>query len=428
MFDRIKNSLKFKPFNTLAIVIIVVLFSTLHYGIIIHDFVRDHEPVAIHISESIKNGMCETAGFVTEHNFYVINHTKNKLYTIDHNDKSCVEVDNHDKLQEELHHKMLFNILVKEKENIKINIMFPCHVMFKIDDMTISIDIKGILGVENATIILFLILTILLMVFFKLSMIKQDTQIVNLKISAQEYVLSERTISFLVSIMHHKLNTPMKVIATKTRVLAETIAAHKDKTISDDVIKTSEQNYVQLHDAINSITKMTNKLKEYNELSQNETNVYNICMVATDTIGILKDDEFNIEIDYKTKLYDIDTDSIRSHEIIQIFINQIKFSLGQQFADNINFKIYKTSEDSITILYTDNGNQLEKRVLTLIKNRTDVSDLLNNEVEQDYIDLILNFNILNANKQSNIRLLSSNKNGNLFEIKLPTIKNKEILS
>jgi len=422
MFARFKRFFKGRQINTVVLLTTVVLFAISHYAIVINGFINDHAKLAYNIKQTTQQGHCVKSTYIMEHNVYITNHIDNKKYFIDHESAKCQETAIHD--QHSTFPDTLFKLTIQKEKNVITTVIFPKHIEYKFKDARVCFDLSHYVTIENATIILFLIFTIILLLVFKLSMIQSDSQLDNLKISAQEYVLSERTISFLVSIMHHKLNSPIKVISTKTRVLMETIVlCNKDKLISDDILKTSEKNYIHLHDAIDNITKMTNKLKEYNEHSQNETNVYNICQIATDTIEILKDEDFNIEIDYKTKLYEIDTNNIRSHEIIQIFINQIKFSLGQQFADSINFKIFKSTDDFITILYTDNGNQLEPKVLKLIKNRIDVSDLLNDEIEQDYIDLILNFNILNANKQSNIRLLSTNKNGNLFEIKLPTIRN-----
>jgi len=256
---------------------------------------------------------------------------------------------------------------------------------------------------------------------FVVAVAKKNSKIANLTLSTQEYVLSKRTASYLVSIIHHKINTPLKILATKSRILLETILLRKE--ITKEVEDKSRENYFIIDESLKNIVVVTNKLKIYNELSQNESNIYKLCVLSKETIDILTDDEFDVSIDYIAKLYAIDKEKISSHEVIQIFINQIKFSI-HNMADKINFNMFKYSNNTITIFYSDNGNIIDDELTKIIKNDINFQDVLDKEIEYASFDLILNFSILNINKNCSITLLSSNENGNLFKIKLPVLKEK----
>ncbi len=264
--------------------------------------------------------------------------------------------------------------------------------------------------------VLTIALFIILLLYYRDCIFNKDKN-KYLKISKQEYALSERTTNYLINIMHHKLNTPLKILSTKSRVLIEYIV---NSEMSDEIKEKAELDFVQIDRALKSIFTITNKLRSYNELSQNEVNMYKLFTISKETIDILKDDDFEMEIDYKSKLFEINTEYISSHEIIQIFINQLKFSLIQ-LADKITIKIFNHDINHITILYSDNGNALTSEQIDILNNTTNSLDRYNQIKLFDIFDLILNFDIIN-NSFSNIRLLSSTENGNIFEIKLPTRK------
>ena len=165
------------------------------------------------------------------------------------------------------------------------------------------------------------------------------------------------------------------------------------------------------------------QLKTYNALSQNELNLYKLFTISKETSDILKDDEFEIDIDYKSKMFEINKLHLTSHEIIHIFINQIKCSLVL-LADKISIKVLKSDKEYVTILYTDNGNKINKNIFDLLKKQTSIANINRSTTDVDYFDLILNFNIINSNKRSSIKILESEDIGNTFEIKLPIIKKK----
>lgn len=269
-------------------------------------------------------------------------------------------------------------------------------------------------------LVLFSLITLILssiLFLYHRECLKNKDKVRHLKISKQEYALSERTTNYLINIMHHKLNTPLKILSTKSRVLIEHIV---DSNMDLEIKERAEWDFVQIDRALKSIFTITNKLKSYNELSQNEVNMYKLFSISRETIDILKDDDFEMEIDYKSKLFEINTEYISSHEIIQIFINQLKFSLIQ-LADKITVKIFNHGENHITILYSDNGNPLSNEQISLLNTMDNVLDRYNQIKYVEIFDLILNFDIIN-NSFSSIRLLSSTANGNIFEIKLPTKK------
>ena len=64
-------------------------------------------------------------------------------------------------------------------------------------------------------------------------------------------MLSERTTSYLVNIMHHKLNTPLKVLSTKSRMLIETIVSQENIDIK--IKDKSELDYLQIDKALKTI-------------------------------------------------------------------------------------------------------------------------------------------------------------------------------
>ena len=61
--------------------------------------------------------------------------------------------------------------------------------------------------------------------------------------------------SYLIGILHHKLNTPLKVLATKSRVLIGTII---NNNIPEYIKEKSEWDYVQIDNSLKTIFNVTN--------------------------------------------------------------------------------------------------------------------------------------------------------------------------
>ena len=308
-----------------------------------------------------------------------------------------------------------FSLAFYTSSNIKV--VYPYHVEYMFDDVSIIFEMKYPNQLSQQVLLIVTIIAFFINLSYTSRINIDSSKMKTLKVSVQSYALSQRTTSYLVSIIHHKLNTPLKVLTTKTRMLMQTI----DTTPNMDGHRLSKakSDYMEMHTALKTIMGVTSKLRTYNTLSQNEPNVHTLFTIANETIHILNDDDFIIDIDYQTKLYDIDRDKISSHEIIQIFINQIKFSLAQ-LADKIGIRIFKADEGSITLLYSDNGNNLDSDFMRTLSTNQTVTALSRSQMESDYFDVLLNFNILNDTSHSKITILSSNMNGNVFEIKLPT--------
>lgn len=398
--------------NVFIITIMIIVLAVSNYAFLIDNFVESHENIVHEIYQDyLLNHKLDNI-YITDNYIYIIDFDKEKYFELKHNrfiEKDIDYIYDH------------FDTQSKIKLNNTVYIELPHHIIYKFNNIVIEINAEDTMYLSS-TLISFLIFATIIMYFIWSSAIKKkDSKINNLTISSNEYALSERTTSYFVNIMHHKLNTPLKVLATKSRMLIETIVTEKSG-FNQEIIEKSEWDYLQIDNALKTIFSVTNKLKTYNELSQNESNLYKLCTIAKETIDVLKDDDFHCHIDYKAKLYDIDKSIISSHEIIQIFIHQIKFSLSQ-LAEKINFTIYNNNTNSITILYTDNGNIIDNDIIKIINESVLMSDLLIKKIEGDYYDLILNFNILNSKSDNcNIRILSSNETGNVFEIKLPTFK------
>ena len=196
--------------------------------------------------------------------------------------------------------------------------------------------------------------------------------------------MSERTTSYLVSIMHHKLNTPLKIISTKSRVLSQAIL---NSNLHDDIKRKAEKDSINIDHALTTIFEITNKLKAFKSSSQSELNIYKIFGIAIETIEILRDDEFTINVDEKTKDFEIDKFRLAPHEMIQVFINQIKFSI-EEMSTEINIKMFYTDDTKIKILFSDNGNVIEGEILDMLKNNTILEDLDYEDRDDYYTDLL----------------------------------------
>lgn len=302
-----------------------------------------------------------------------------------------------------------FNTFLSYKIDDRIVLHLPYYFAYKYDDNT-EINISFDHSIDAFISILTTI--ILLVAFFNIlyyRMIKRAVENTNISnISAQEYALAERTTSYLVSIMHHKLNTPIKVLRTKTRVLSKTI---EDSDIIDNIKDIAARNYTNISDALNNISVITHKLKSFQELSKNETNIYNLFTIAKETIEILRDDVVQIKMDDKLNKFEIDKSFISSHEMTQIFINQIKFSI-EQMATSISIRVFNSDDKSLTLLFSDNGNKLDNLLVQQLKNKIDVPN-------ERCMDIVLNLNIL-KNSGGGLRLISTNENGNIYEIRIST--------
>lgn len=407
--EYISTKIKTTVTSVWFVLFLILTIAVGNYVFSVSLFISHHAEIAQKIHDDFRENLKLDNIYVTDNKIFMFNHEQKKYYEVSHS--QVIQIEDIDKNQ------LRKGINVPLKRNLSI--LIPQNiVVFEFNNVSVGLDVSHTLYLTIAYIVLVIFSIIILYLFFNLSMKNKNTKIENLTISTQQYVLSERTISYLVSIIHHKLNTPLKILVTKTRLLIETIAINDD--IEKNTKDKAEVNYVHIDNALKSIFAITNKLKAYNELSQNESNIYKLCTISKETMDILKDDEFTVEIDYKTKLYEIDKSKVSSHEIIQIFINQIKFSL-LQLADKVTFKIFQSSNGYIKILYTDNGNMIEDELKEIIDAGIIVSEL-KESIEGAYFDLLLNFNILNANPHCGIKILSSNKNGNVFELKLPVFK------
>ena len=308
----------------------------------------------------------------------------------------------------------------KLKKNIYLE--YPYYVSYDYGDTIIKIRITLANTIVVRLFFLLILFSLSINIFYFWIVNKKTSKIDSLQSTAEQFALSQRTTSFLVRIMHHKLNTPLKTISTKSRTLLKTII-NEDNKISSESVEKANTDYIKLVNSLQTIINVTKKLKVYNEIIQNESNLYKMILLTKETIDMLTDDEFKVDIQYSTRLYDIDKACVSSHEIIQIFIHQLKFSLSQ-LSDSITVKIFKSDENNITILYSDNGNEIDKPLKTLIDKNLKLFDISVGKIDEDSFDLLLNFIILNNNEYTRIRLLTTNKNGSVFELKLPIIKKK----
>jgi hypothetical protein len=416
MFDFIKKineSVNGVFFNMLITWLVSSTFIAVNHMYLIVKFSEDHKQIATQIYKSLKENKQHT--FISDNKIHVamIDKKGNHRF-LELKNRRFSKIKNNTRFSQVSQYDIRFTI----DENIAFK--FPDCIAYNFDDIIVSIDGSHISEFSLNLFIFLVIALIFIQTLTAMKLKKDASNMRNLKISAQEYALSQRTTSFLVNIMHHKLNSPLKVLSTKSRKLITTIEDFKN--ITPTVVNRSGWDYKQLEGSLKTIFDVTRKLKSYNELSKSESNIYKLFRLSKETIEILKDDEFELENDYKNKLYDIDKNAISSHEIIQIFINQIKFSLFQ-LADKISITVFSEARNSITILYSDNGNQIDDELKTLIYNNTNVSDLSVDELSTDKFDQLLNFNIINSNDYTSIKIIHSNENGNVYKIKLPIVRN-----
>ena len=72
-------------------------------------------------------------------------------------------------------------------------------------------------------------------------------------------------------------------------------------------------------------------------------------------------------------------------------------------------------------MFTDNGNPLDKKVLSLLKSRKTFDTLDFEDRYEQGLDLLLNLSIL-TEAGGNLRVLDTNENGTTYEIIIPTTK------
>jgi signal transduction histidine kinase len=298
-----------------------------------------------------------------------------------------------------------------------IEIHFPSYAEYKIDEVIIRISLEhGNHAIIIFSIIIFMVVSIY-SILYHIMLHQKLKSLHNIKLSAQEYALSERTTSYLVSIMHHKLNTPLKILATKSRVLAQSIF---DSDLDDNIKSKAEKDYINIDNALKTIFEITSKLKTFKSATQSELNIYKIFGISIETIEILRDDEFSINVDRKTKLFEIDKNRLSPHEMIQVFINQIKFSI-EEMSTEINIKMFYSDDKKIKILFSDNGNPVDPHVIQMVKNRRTLESLDPENRDEYYSDLLLNLSILKEAGGS-LKIINSNDNGTTYEIVIPTFK------
>lgn len=408
-FKKINNSISEKKKYIFITIMIVLVMSMVMHFFLTMNFIDSFKPLAAKVYQGYVDKDNTKNYIITNEKIFIFDTIKNKQYHL--KNKSFV-------LTNDVIPKLGLGINVENHTTI----YYPFYVSYKFENVDILVEINS----PNHFIIYFLLIliitTLIINTMYSKYIDKNTSRMKTLKVSVQEYALSQRTTSYLVSIMHHKLNTPLKVLNTKARMLVEVI--DKARGIDEETLAKAQNDYIQLYGAVTTITSVTQKLKSYNESSQNVSRVYELFKMSTDTINILKDDEFTIDVDYNAQNFDINRTIISSHEIIQIFINQIKFSLTQ-LADKIGVRIFKHDDKSITILYSDNGNKIDDEFIDLLSDNINISEMSNNKLESDQFDLMLNFSILNDSVHSSIKILSSNRNGNVFEIKLPAFLKKE---
>lgn len=401
-----KSTIQIIFYNIILSVSLVAILILINQYYSLKSFAFKHQDTANKIHERFINNDLSSFNYISNIEIEII--TSNDIYTL---------IDNRFVLTNYKIESLDFlNILISP--NIFINI--PNYTMYHFDNVIIRMNAQHTTFFASIFYVLLIVILVVMNFLFYIIVKKNIISMNNLKISAQEYALSERTMSYLIGILHHKLNTPLKVLATKSRVLIETII---NNNIPEYIKEKSEWDYVQIDNSLKTIFNVTSKLKTYNALSQNELNLYKLFTISKETSDILKDDEFEIDIDYKSKMFEINKLHLTSHEIIHIFINQIKCSLVL-LADKISIKVLKSDKEYVTILYRDNGNKINKNIFDLLKKQTSIANINRSTTDVDYFDLILNFNIINSNKRSSIKILESEDIGNTFEIKLPIIKKK----
>lgn len=369
-------------------------FLTAHYGYVIEMLKKDY-----------KNNTILTKNYYTNTNIEIT--LKKKVYVL----KNNVFVET----KKSNFKNYFFSYSIP---NLHATVYIGSHTLFDSDNgLQIKVDMKQAHNILFVILVLMSSNIVFYSIFHQYILIIKLKALQSFKLSAQEYALSERTTSYLISIMHHKLNTPLKIISTKSRVLAQIIF---ESNMNGEVKKKVEKDYINLHNALINIFEITNKLKSFKANSQKELNIYKLFGIAIETIEILRDDDFTIDVDRRTKLFEINKIKLSPHEMIQVFINQIKFSV-EEMSTEINIKLFNSNNEKIQILFSDNGNPITDEVRELVKKKATLDSLDPEDRNEYYTDLLLNLSIL-ENSGGSLKVLSSNENGTTYEIVIPVFK------
>ena len=306
----------------------------------------------------------------------------------------------------------------KITSNTDQRILWPFKIAFKSDDITIVIDFQSnIIYYTTFFILILFIFSLIAYSVYTIIIKNKDREIHNIEVIARDNALSERTTNYLVSIMNHKINTPLKIISVKSRALISCLEASTNLTeeLKDKIIN----DYVKLQEAVNYMFELTDKIKKYKESTKAETNIYNLVTIAKETLDILTDDDFEITINYNLKLYNIENYAINNHEFIQVILNQLKLSL-HSLADQIDIKVIKNkNSNDLILIYSDNGNQLDNEFQKFIKRKISLKDLQNGKYSDVLTDTVLSVDILESVNGS-LKLIKEST-GNKFELRIPSI-------
>jgi hypothetical protein len=351
-------------------------------------------------------------------NVVIFDEEKNKIFKLNNN--SLIDISDSSPFPKLI--SVPFDVYISSMTTFEMSTL---ATMYNVDNLKIKLDIYDKKHIAADTFIMLLITNSLISHILYFKLVARNKLILKslIKVEQYEYALSQRTTADLVSITHHKLNTPLKVLNTKSRMLIDIIKSQDN--ISQKTLDKALLDYHSIESSLTTISEVTDTLKSFNDLSKHELNLYKLFNVAKETTNVLNDDEFEIILDEKTKLFNIDKSYINSHEMIQIFINQINFSLSM-LADKIHIKVFNTSNNVMILLYSDNGNIITDDMIDDLNTNNEIFvNADTNHKKNTHYDLTLNFIILNSKDFSNIKILSSNRNGNIFEIKLPVVRADE---
>lgn len=352
-----------------------------------------------------------------EDNLAFISHNSEdrKVFVVEKKTKNTYSIVNNEFVIVENHK---FDDFFKARLFGDVYVQYPSFVSYDFSESTVYFDVLHKHCIDTLLFTIIFISSILFNIVALNAAIQNSYKLKTLKISVQEFALAQRTISHFVRIIHHKLNTPIKVLTTQTRMIVSHLK--EGNLITEESEKDAGVRFQIIEVAIKSISEVNTKLKSYNDLNKKATNCFKLMLVAKEAIDILKDDTFVWDVDNRLNNYYIDTTLINPYEVIQIFMNQIKFSL-YKVSSKIIITVLDVNKQTITLLYSDNGNYISDEVKKLIKADLTVSDLTHKNLDEDKYDLMLNFILLNNKTFSSMELLSSTNSGNIFRLKLPII-------
>lgn len=355
-----------------------------------------------------------------EHSKTVYNYEKSK-YDLDFNDKdlcemfSCSAVRDENKISFFDKHTMVYTSNTYSTNfNIYKNYYIDLenfNFSIKIEDRYIYLNLLK--DLEKSYFILTLTLPIIIMIFTYIisSTISSEQRDGLIRMAGTEALMTNKSMIMITENIHHELNTPMEVIDNKIEKIRRKI-----DDINPVMAEELEEDFYFVSTAGEQIRNILNKMKDFKHLrySNGNQNIYNISKNAFKMVAMsIPNFRFNIDMD--TKLYGINSESLKNADLLNVLINHIKNSL-EATADKIHIIISKYENGLLYLRILDNGTGIPERMRGKIFNPNFSTKNNANEIRGN--GMYLNKQLLTIGG-GDIKLIESGIHGTTIELIIP---------